>query len=140
LVGQSTNVVKPTVVGAGLNPRAHNATQSTGSCTRFRDNSVIAANTAAESVTPQAQQDAHSCGGCEAAQYPTAADPTPGQQGNRTNKSTEDAHADAPAQTPRHNGYTTEPTPSSDSAIPRLIRNPGSLPNKIIIRARIDNR
>jgi hypothetical protein len=88
--------------------------------------------------TRQAPQESHNAADSAAAQYPTAADPAPGQQDNRTNKSTADAHADAPAQTQRHTGYTSEPTPSSDSAVPSLIRNSCSSSDVVILSPRIN--
>ena len=114
---------------------------------RCRDSSAISAATAAESVTPQAQQEIDTDADSAAAQYQTDAglDQTdaglaPGRQGNKTNKSPADAHADAPAQTQRHTGYTTEPTSSSDSAIPNLIGNSGSSSDVVILSPRINHR
>jgi hypothetical protein len=107
---------------------------------RCRDSSAISAATAAESVTPQAQQEIDTDADSAAAQYQTDAGLAPGRQGNKTNKSPDDAHADAPAQTQRHTGYTTEPTSSSDSAIPNLIGNSGSSSDVVILSPRINHR
>ena len=62
------------------------------------------------------------------------------QQGDTQNTADAAYPADALGRRTYRNGCNAEPTSSSNSAVPRLIRNPGSLPNKIIIRARIDNR
>ena len=62
------------------------------------------------------------------------------QQGDTQNTADAAYPADALGRRTYRNGCNAEPTSASNSAVPRLIRNPRSLPNKIIIRARIDNR